>query len=110
MTPPRPPSQPLSITEDAADGAVRLTLAGHVDFTSAPDLAARIERARRDGHERLELDLAEVGFVDATGLAVLMSARRKFAAENERIVLRRISAQLRKVLEVTGLARYFEFA
>jgi anti-anti-sigma factor len=56
------------------------------------------------------IDLADVGAIDSTGLAILVSASRRFREQGGRVVLRGPAPQLRKILEATGLVRYFEFA
>ena len=108
--PRRPTSEPLEIRESRVDGRVQLSLAGHLDHTNASGLARRIDGLRTAGHRQLELDLTRLDHFDVTGLAVLVSARRKFAAEHDLLIVRGASAHLRKVLDVTGLARFFAFA
>jgi anti-sigma B factor antagonist len=107
--PPRPISESLAISESCVDGRVRLSLDGHLDSANAAELARRIHCVRSAGHRRLELDLTQLGYFDAAGLAVLMSARRKFLGERDSLVLRGASEHLRKVLDITGLARFFAF-
>lgn len=103
-------AKPLDIVETEADGRMRLDLAGQLDYRTAPQLAGRIQDLRSDGHRELELDLTELTDLDATGLAVLLTARQRFAGAGDLVVLRGASSHLRRVLEVTGVARLFELA
>jgi len=89
---------------DALSGAV-LVVGARLDGSSVADvrdkLRAVIERATGD----VVLDLEAVEWVDATGLAVLVSAHRRLRAQQRHLVLRGCRPAVRRALAVTRLNR-----
>ena len=57
---------------------------------------------RVDGTD-LVLDLSQLGFVDSSGLRVLISAQHQLADHGGTLVLRSPSETVRRLLEITGL-------
>ena len=80
-----------------------LVVRGEIDLVTAPSLRSAVESALTDGPRRLILDLAEVSFIDSTGLAVLIKASRRTT-----VALRHPSASTERVLEASGLTGLFE--
>ena len=80
-------------TQPESAGIVRLRIAGEVDMATAP----QITDARQ-----VRLDLAEVTFLDSTGIRTLLLAQRD--AADHGVVLRVVDAHHRvvRVLELTG--------
>lgn len=92
------------------DGTVRLTLGGELDLRTGRRLdaeLARIETQLRPGV--LILDLANLTFIDSSGLRVLFHAERRARAEGRRIVLVPGSGAVRRVFEITGALARFVF-
>ena len=56
-----------------------LVVHGELDIATAPELVEMLHRLRRQGHA-VQVDLAEVTFMDSTGLTTLMDAH--LAAES----------------------------
>lgn len=86
---------------DVVDSVVRVR--GEIDLAAAGAVRESVERAgsMNTGHA-VVLDLAEVTFLDSTGLRELVRP----AVERE-VVLRRPSAPVRKLLDLTGTAQVF---
>jgi len=81
-----------------------LALAGELDPGTAPDLQARIDDLVADvAVTRVVLDLAQVSFLDSSGLRVLVAANEALRARTAELVLRGPDPNVRRVLEVTGL-------
>lgn len=81
-----------------ADGSV-LVLHGEVDLASAPEL----ERLLAACEPVDVLDVADHGFLDSSGLAVLLRATGV-----RRLTLRRPSTLVLRILETTGVLDRFE--
>ena len=93
----------FSVAEDAGgDGERVIRLRGELDIESAPDLERVLLRSRPAG-QRVVLDLAELKFMDSTGLRVLLRAR--VAAEEGRweINLRNVPPTIRRLFDMTGV-------
>jgi anti-sigma B factor antagonist len=90
------------------DGAVcTITLDGEVDVYTAPRLKEELVALIQGGCTYVIIDLEHVGFIDSSGLGVLVSALRR-AREKDgavRIVCTRES--ILKIFRITGLDKVF---
>ena len=59
------------------DGYELLSVEGELDIATAPRMIAAINEAVADVAAPLVVDLSDVVFMDSTGLALLMNARRR---------------------------------
>lgn len=62
----------LSMSTTERDDVVIVTVSGEVDVYTAPQLRSVLEERIVAGHTRIVVDLKEVGFLDSTGLGVLV--------------------------------------
>ena len=68
-----PPNGPLlRMDVETTDGAARLRMAGELDLSTVPVLQARVAALRAGGSTRIVLDLAELDFIDSTGLRMVL--------------------------------------
>ena len=81
-----------------------LVLHGELDIATAPELVEMLHRLRRQGHA-VALDLAEVTFMDSTGLTTLMDARVAAEGNGWSFEIRRASPAVRRVFDLAGVAR-----
>jgi anti-anti-sigma factor len=63
-----------------------------------------LQRVRRQGHA-VALDLAEVTFMDSTGLTTLMDAHIAAESNGAAFEIRRASPAVRRVFDLAGVAR-----
>ena len=81
-----------------------LALSGELDPATAPDLEARIAELAVDPTvTSVAINLAGVTFLDSSGLRVLVTGRETLRTRGAGLVLRDPSANIRRVLEVSGL-------
>jgi anti-sigma B factor antagonist len=73
---------PLRVTVEPLEDARLIRADGEVDMSSAPALRHELEATRVDAVTTL-LDLAEVTFIDSTGLHLLLDASRSAADGND---------------------------
>jgi anti-sigma B factor antagonist len=91
----------LKLTERRLEtGAVEIAVDGELDLSVADQLQQAIDG---DGSGAALIDLAGCTFIDSTGIAVVLRARRLRDEDGGRIVLHSPSEQVRRVLEITGL-------
>ena len=83
------------------DGVVYV--AGEVDLKTAPALAEALD----DVTGSLVFDLRAVGFMDASGLRVLIAQRRKRLDQGGDCTVAALSQPVRRVLEISGVAEHF---
>jgi anti-anti-sigma factor len=82
-------------------------LKGRLDAAAAPGLLARLTGAISDGRIRIVVDLAEVPFIDSTGLGVLISGLKAARRVGGDLRLAAPGPQVRKLLRLTTLDRVF---
>jgi anti-anti-sigma factor len=87
-------------------GAAVLTLRGELDIASAPVLVEGALRCIGQGHDRLVLDLAEVTFLDSSGINAIVRVLRSAEAHGGRLALARPTRQARRVFELTSFDRF----
>ena len=80
---------------------------GELDIATAPELVELLARLRRRGHA-VVLDLAEVTFMDSTGLTTLMDARLQADRNGWSFAVRRPSAAVRRVIDLAGVGRLLD--
>ena len=98
----------LTIEIVPSPDCVTLRLRGEVDMFSAPHLREAALCATNQFSTALHLDMAEVAFMDSTGVEVLVATRRRIDLEGGRLKLLNPSRPVLRVLEVTGIDRLFE--
>ncbi|RLP83432.1 anti-sigma factor antagonist [Micromonospora sp. BL4] len=81
-----------------------LRLAGELDLSTAPELAAAIDRLADAGESRILLDLTDLTFCDSTGMAVFVRGDNRAAAAGGWLRLTGATGRVERVLRVTGLA------
>jgi anti-anti-sigma factor len=80
-------------------------LTGELDIASAPALREQLLSLLRPGASRLVVDLSEVSFADASGLAVLVSTARRARLLGGFLRLAAVSPPAGQALHVTRLHR-----
>lgn len=98
----------LRVEAQPAPDRVVLTLRGELDLAAAPLLAAEIERA--EGAERpiVVLDLAELEFIDSTGLRVILAARERAVECGREFAVTPGTPQVRRLFEIAGVSEHLK--
>jgi anti-sigma B factor antagonist len=97
---------PLSIERVHRPPATICRLEGELDISSAPLLRAELSDLAQ-GTGPVVLAVEGVAFVDSTGISVLVSGYTRFKEQGLGLVLAGPQAQMRRVLEISGLDRVF---
>ena len=98
---PRPTSWKVTEVADFSGDRI-LVVHGELDIATAPELR-RLLDGLRARHHAVVLDLAEVTFIDSTGLSALMDAQAESARNGWDFSVRHPSAAVRRVVELAGL-------
>jgi anti-anti-sigma factor len=83
---------------------VVLTLGGEVDALTAPEFGAFFQTMIDRGHHSVVLDLADLRFMDASGLAVIAHGAGRLRASGGSLSIRSPVVLIRKMLELTGFS------
>jgi anti-sigma B factor antagonist len=84
-----------------------LKVSGEVDIYTAPRLKEAVLTALEKGAPSLAFDLSQVGFLDSTGLQVLMSAKKRTAERGGEVYILGVTGQIRRVFSLLSLERIF---
>jgi anti-sigma B factor antagonist len=97
----------LSIDLRATDGQAVVRLKGELDVYTAPRLRERLAEIISDGHRNVVIDLADLAFIDSTGIGVLVGALKRAQQHGGEIALSSPRRGTRKALEISGLNTVF---
>ena len=84
-----------------------VVLTGEIDLATAGRVREALIAISNSGEPHVVIDMANVTFMDSTGLAALVGPLKRFRSMQGEIVLRSPNKSVRKVLEITGLTRVF---
>jgi anti-sigma B factor antagonist len=84
-------------------GAWRVVARGELDVASADQLARTLDPLIESGATLVALDLADVTFLDSSGLRTIVRAATALEDHDGRLVVDGASPAVARVLEVTGL-------
>ena len=78
---------------------------GDIDVAGGPILEAAI--LDRESSGPIMIDLADVVFIDSSGLRSLLGASRRARDRGEQVTLQRVGPEVRRLLEITGTTEHF---
>jgi anti-sigma B factor antagonist len=94
-------SQGFSVVSRRLEHGVLVAVAGEVDIATAPVLERDLRQAQQTAGV-VVLDLAEVSFMDCSGLGAILSANRHAREHHGRLVVVGAARQTRRLVELTG--------
>jgi anti-sigma B factor antagonist len=98
----------FEVRDSEQPGVAVLKARGEIDVATSPRLREHMTQLIEPGLELLIVDLAEVSFIDSTGLGVLVGAMRNVRAGGGDLRLVVTQPQIIKLLELTGLDETFK--
>jgi anti-sigma B factor antagonist len=97
----------IDVRNSALPGATGVAVRGEVDAATAPILQDALDDAVRASDGPFALDLTGVGFLDSTGINVLLRVRALLGREERMLALVCPPGQVRRVLELAGIEDLF---
>ncbi len=93
----------------AVGAAAVIELAGEVDGGAAGVLNAAYEQAVTSGEPgTVVLDFARVGYINSTGIALIVSVLARARAERRKVVASGLSEHYREIFDITRLSDFIE--
>ena len=92
------------------DHSVQLNLGGELDATTVDGLAEWMATLRLDGERHVVLNLSELTFCDARGLAALLAMRETLLQQGRHLTLRNVPPMTRQIIHVSGLDPLLEIS
>jgi anti-sigma B factor antagonist len=97
----------LDITTEREGGSCTLTLSGEIDVYTAPQLKNELVQAVESGCVDIVVDLESVGFIDSSGLGVLVGGLRRVKERGGTLRLVCTRDPILKIFRITGLDKVF---
>ena len=98
----------MEIIDEVIGKAMVLKLSGRLDSTSSAILKDRVKDCAKSGQTRLVIDMAEVDFVDSSGLGTLVACLRSVNKVGGDIRIAGLQDRVRAVFELIRLHQIFE--
>ena len=95
----------FEVTVRVDDGRTSLAVRGDVDAYTGPTLADYLDVAVTETTGAITVDLADVHFVDSSGIAVLVAAAKRLRDRDDELIVQSPPPIVRKVLEMTGVTK-----
>ncbi|MFZ4732745.1 MAG: STAS domain-containing protein [Pirellulales bacterium] len=93
----------LQITRSESGDTIVLACSGRLDAETGDELASAVADELRRGHLTIRLDLDDTGFLSSAGIRGLFDTYRAAKAAGGSCLIRRASATVRRVLDLTRL-------
>lgn len=90
----------MTITKNASDGTLYITLEGRLDTNTAPQLEAELKASLSDVTE-LDLDFSGLEYISSAGLRVLLAAQKAMSKQGK-MIIRHVNETIMEVFEITG--------
>jgi anti-anti-sigma factor len=102
--------EPLVLAAHTEGDDLVIALVGELDPHTAPLLEHEIADGLADevSPRRVILDVAELGFMDSSGLRVIIRAHQELEARGAQLVLRSPSETVLRLLEITDLRNHLQ--
>ncbi len=97
----------MDIRTKLEEQTLTIQLCGELDHHGAKGLMERMDALmERDLPRKTILDLEQLRFMDSSGIAVILRAKRRMEALGGNLVVVNIPKQAARVLDTAGLGRY----
>lgn len=101
-------SMELDFDVSDRNGTTVLAVRGEIDVYTAPRLREKVLELAGDSRVEMVVDLEGVGFIDSTGLGVLVAALKRLRSNGGDLALVCTQSRVLKVFEITGLTNVFK--
>lgn len=95
----------LSIKTTTDAGASTVTVTGEVDVSNANELREALDAALGQTSAGISVDLAQVAYIDSTGIGVLVGAATRSADAGVTFAVTNPQPNVRRVLGLLGVER-----
>ena len=83
-----------------------VALGGELDFDASRIVESAFAELVAEDARMVVLDLADLSFIDSTGLAVLVRAKRHVESRSSRLFIRRHSSASQRLIDLAGLTTW----
>jgi anti-sigma B factor antagonist len=94
----------VSIVTKRDDTTATLTVSGEVDVSNAAELREALEAQLADGVSAVVVDIAEVSYIDSTGIGVLVACAHEAQEAGATLAVRRPQRNVARVFALLDVA------
>jgi anti-sigma B factor antagonist len=95
------------ITITQIDGRTVVAMRGGLDAATAPRLSAQFAELSRRALNHVDLDLAQLEFMDSSGLSVLVAEHKRTKVAGGGLVIHHPNRRVIRLFQLHGLMSYF---
>jgi anti-sigma B factor antagonist len=99
-------SDSLEVVVTHADGRTVVALTGELDVTTAPKLSKEFDALARRGENEVDLDLSQLGFMDSSGLSVIVDAHKATQSGGGALTILSPNRRVIRLIQLGGLMSY----
>ena len=108
-SPPNPDTESFRCEVQPEQSAARVFALGSLDVATVPELDAQLRDLREAGFRRIIVDLSRLGFMDSSGLRLLLAWNADASGDGYAIELVPGSKAVQRVFELTGTSHMLRF-
>ncbi len=82
-------------------------IVGEVDYTATPKLRTTLLGYIIRGEGDVHLNLSKLSYLDSSGLAVLIEARRVLAEKDRTLIVDTVTPEVKKIFDLTQVGKLF---
>ena len=97
----------LKLGHSGKDGIEVVDVEGEIDISTAPRLRELLIDLVSKGNYQIVVNLEKVGFLDSTGLGVLVGGLKRVRAHDGSLDLVCTQERILKIFKITGLTKVF---
>lgn len=97
----------LQVQIESRGGSTILAPRGDVDMSRAPSFREHVRVAQQSKPKRLVIDMAEVDYMDSSGLATLVEAMRNAKGLGVELILCGLNPKVMAIFEIARLHQFF---
>lgn len=92
----------LDLESRVTGNVATVLVRGEIDVATAPQLRELLHDLVQGGAKEIVLDCQELGFLDSSGIGLLVATRKRLGDDGQ-LVIDSPPSHVRKVLELTGV-------
>ncbi len=93
----------LQVKNEKAGDVTVLTCVGDIDLSSAPQLREALTPVFSESKPRLLMDLSGVGFMDSTGIGIMVNALNRARETSGACAFCGVGPRVHRILQIAGL-------
>ncbi|UCH11961.1 MAG: STAS domain-containing protein [Candidatus Omnitrophota bacterium] len=98
----------MKITKTTQQGVVICHINGDIDINSSPDIRKTFAELTASYQKKIVINLAEVSYIDSSGLATLVEMLKKIKIYGGGLRLSNLADKVKALFEITKLEKIFQ--